>query len=59
VDGKPEIDKEYIPPCTSIQAHSQLARLHAEFDRFLSQLELDVIKILKKIHERNKAISSP
>jgi len=55
VDGKPEIDKEYIPPCTSVQAHNQLARLHAEFDRFLGQLELDVIKILKKIHEKEQS----
>lgn len=54
VEGKPEIDKDYVPPCNTIQGYDKLVVLHSEYDRFFSQLELDVIKILKKIHEKEQ-----
>jgi hypothetical protein len=54
-DQKPEIITEYIPPCTTVQCHNVLRETHAEFDRFYSQLELDLLKILKKIHEKDQS----
>lgn len=51
-EDQTEIIKDYIPPCTSIRSYPQLIVLHAEFDKFFSQLELDVLNILKKIHEK-------
>ena len=55
VEGKPEIDRDYIPPCTSNRSHSKLVYLHAEFEKFFSQLELDVITIQKKIKEKDQS----
>jgi hypothetical protein len=51
-EDQTEIIKDYIPPSTSIRSYPQLIVLHAEFDKFFSQLELDVLNILKKIHEK-------
>lgn len=51
-EDQTEIIKDYIPPSTSIRSYPQLIILHAEFDKFFSQLELDVLNILKKIHEK-------
>jgi hypothetical protein len=55
VDQKPELLKEYIPPCTSVRGHSALVRFHAESDKFLGQLELDLLKILNKISEKEQS----
>jgi len=53
-DQKPELIREYIPPCTSVQSFNMLLRIHAETDKFLGQLELDVLKILNKISEKDQ-----
>jgi len=57
VEGQPQLIKEYIPPCTTVMSHQRLFKLHADFDKFFSQLELDVLKILKKIHEKDQTTS--
>jgi hypothetical protein len=49
-----ELDKEYIPPCSSIQSHPRLVSYHAEFDKFLSQLEVDTVTIIKKIRDKEQ-----
>lgn len=49
-----ELDKDYIPPCTSIQSHPKLVSFHTEFDKFLSQLEVDTVTIIKKIREKEQ-----
>jgi len=54
-DQKPELIKEYIPPCTTVQSFNMLVRVHAEFDKFFSQLELDLLKILNKINEKEQS----
>ena len=54
-DQKPELIKEYIPPCTTVQSFNMLVRVHAEFDKFFGQLELDVLKILNKISEKEQS----
>jgi hypothetical protein len=53
-ESGPELVKDFIPPCTSIQSHPKLVFLHAEFDKFLSQLELDLVTIIKKIREKEQ-----
>ena len=55
VDQKPELIKEYIPPCTTVRSFETLVRIHAEFDKFFGQLEIDLLKILKKINEKDQS----
>jgi hypothetical protein len=54
-DHKPELIKEYIPPCTTVQSFNMLVRVHAEIDKFFGQLELDLLKILNKIKEKEQS----
>lgn len=56
-ESGPELVKEFIPPCTSVQSHPKLVTLHAEFDRFLSQLESDLVTIIKKIRDKEQTNS--
>ena len=53
-DQKPELIREYIPPCTTVQSAAILIRIHAETDKFFGQLELDLLKILNKISEKEQ-----
>lgn len=55
VDQKPELINEYIPPCTTVQSFNTLLRAHTEFDRFFGQLEIDLLKILNKINEKDQS----
>ena len=54
-DQKPELVREYIPPCTTVRSYNTLLRIHADFDKFFGQLELDLLKILKKINEKEQS----
>jgi hypothetical protein len=54
-DQKPELIKEYIPPCTTVQSFNMLLKAHAEFDKFFGQLEIDLLKILNKINEKEQS----
>ena len=54
-EQKPELIKEYIPPCTAVQSFNMLVRVHSEFDKFFGQLELDLLKILNKISEKEQS----
>ena len=54
VNGQLEIDTEYIPPCCSVQSHSQLKDMHGKFDEFFSKLELNFITLLRKIKEKEQ-----
>ncbi len=54
-DQKPELIKEYIPPCTSVQSYNALMRVHADFDKFLGQLEIDLLRILNKINDKDQS----
>lgn len=48
------VDNEYIPPCYSINASSDLVNLHAELDQFMSRLETVCSQIVQKIFQRNQ-----
>jgi hypothetical protein len=52
IEGQPEIINKYIPPSCSIQSHMLLKELHSKYDSFFSKLELNLLKILRKIHEK-------
>jgi hypothetical protein len=52
-----ELVKDFIPPCTSILSHPKLVNFHTEFDKFLSQLEVDIVTIKKKIREKEQTNS--
>jgi hypothetical protein len=52
-----ELVKDYIPPCTSVLSHPKLVAFHAEYDKFLSQLEVDVVTIIKKIRDKEQTNS--
>ena len=54
-EQKPELVKDYIPPCTTVHSLSRLMRAHADFDQFFGQLELDILKILNKISEKEQS----
>ncbi len=55
VDGQPEIVNNYIPPCTSIQSHPLLKELHSKYDNFFGKLEVNLLKILRKVHEKEQS----
>ena len=55
VNGKDiRIENEYIPPCFSINAHTDLISLHGELDKFLANIELYASKIIQKIFKKNQ-----
>jgi len=56
-ENGPELVKDYIPPCSSVLSHPKLISMHTEFDKFLSQLELDIVTIIKKIREKDQTNS--
>jgi hypothetical protein len=48
------VDDEYIPPCFSISAHTDLISLHAEIDKFLGMLENTSAEIVQNIFKKNQ-----
>ena len=48
------IENDYIPPCFSLSAHPGLVSLHAELDKFLSDIELFSSRIVQKIFKKNQ-----
>lgn len=44
----------YIPPCYSINAHSELISLLGEFDMFLASLERNCTQIVQKIFKKSQ-----
>ena len=48
------IENDYIPPCFSLSAHPDLVSLHAELDKFLSDIELFSSRIVQKIFKKNQ-----
>lgn len=48
------VDEEYIPPCISLHAHTDLLQLHSELDQFLGGLELRCSQIVQKIFRKSQ-----
>lgn len=52
--GVPEIQDDYIPPCMTINSHLTVLRFYESTVKFFSQLELNLLSILRKINEKNQ-----
>lgn len=48
------VDENYIPPCYSISANPDLISLHAELDKFSSDIEMYSSQIIQKIFRKNQ-----
>lgn len=48
-----EVDRSYIPPCTSISSHPDLKKYYERFGKYLNDIEISSHKIIQKIHERD------
>lgn len=47
-----EVDKSYIPPCTSMSSHPDLISYYEKFGKYLNDIETSSHKMLQKINER-------
>ncbi|MBN2738646.1 MAG: hypothetical protein JXR70_16815 [Spirochaetales bacterium] len=55
--NNPEICEDYIPPCMTTNCHIDLITFHASVEKFFSQLELDLLSIIRKINEKKQESS--
>ncbi|MBN1338629.1 MAG: hypothetical protein JXA03_04860 [Bacteroidales bacterium] len=49
INNELKADLNFIPPCTSVRSHHQLMNYHSLFDKKISALEEDCVRLLKKI----------
>lgn len=47
-----EVDRSYIPPCTSMSSHPDLKKYYERFGKYLNDIEVSSQRIIQKIHER-------
>lgn len=52
--GVPEIYEEYLPPCMAVNSSMELLKFSEAAEKFFSKLELDLISIVRKIHEKSQ-----
>jgi len=52
-----EVDRSYIPPCTSMLSHPDLKQYYERFGQYLNDIEVSSHKIIQKILEREKSLS--
>ncbi len=55
IDGKIELEEDFIPPCTSIQSHQDLKYTYVEIDTFLNAMERYSLQIIQKIFQKKQA----
>lgn len=53
-NNNPEIDDDYIPPCSSLDAHPKLSEFHTFIDKNISSLEKSVVQIISNINEKQE-----
>ncbi|HLZ88268.1 MAG TPA: hypothetical protein VKQ52_13530 [Puia sp.] len=53
-EGKVLPDETYIPPCTTVAAHSALTDAHAGLEHFFSSMELYTLRIQQKIVQKRQ-----
>lgn len=54
-DNKPEIVKNYIPPCSAVDSHEKLIDFYEFIVKNLSALEANAIKIIYEINEKGSS----
>jgi len=52
-----EVDKSYIPSCTSMLSHPDLKTYYERFGKYLNDIEVSSHKIIQKILEREMTLS--
>jgi hypothetical protein len=52
--GVPGICDDYIPPCMTVRSHLKVNEFCEFAEKFFSQLELDLLSIIRKINEKNQ-----
>lgn len=55
IDGKIQLEEDFIPPCTSIQSHEDLKYTYVEIDTFLNAMERYSLQIVQKIFQKKQA----
>jgi len=55
--GTPEIYDDYLPPCMTVKSHIHLIDFSESVEKFFSQLELNLVSIIRKIREKNQDTS--
>jgi hypothetical protein len=53
-DNIPALDKDYVPPCTSVSSSEQLMAFENKLTGFFGRLELDINTIIRKIHTKQQ-----
>lgn len=53
-DNVPELDKEYIPPCSRVSSDERLLAIDNKLIEFFSKLEVDIMRIIHKIHAKQQ-----
>lgn len=51
--NKPELDNNYIPPCTSVDSHKKLIEFYDYINVHISSLEVNAVKIIYDINEKH------
>ncbi len=52
--GIPEVIDDFIPSCMTVESHMQLIQFCELTEKFFSQLELNLLSIIRKINEKNQ-----
>lgn len=52
-----EITENFIPPCMSLRSHTSLMAFYSRVEKFFSQLELDLLSIIRKIRDKGQDTS--
>jgi hypothetical protein len=53
-DNVPELDKEYIPPCSRVSSDDRLLAINNRLIEFFSKIELDIMVIIRNIHTKEQ-----
>ncbi len=52
--GVPKICDDYIPPCMTVRSHLKVNEFCEFAEKFFSQMELDLLSIIRKVNEKNQ-----
>ncbi len=52
--GTPEVVDDYLPSCMTVKSHMQLMEFCEMTEKVFSQLEIDLLSIIRKINEKNQ-----
>ena len=53
-DQKVLLDEDYIPPCSSINSHTDLVEIHAALENFFGKIELYSLQIIQRILQKKQ-----